>query len=203
MKVYGHPMSTCTRKVLTTLIETGTPFDVVLLDFTKGEHKQTAHLARQPFGQMPVLDDDGFELYESRAICRYLDEKANGPLRPGDVRGRARMEQWISIEMCDFSPAAMKPIFHHVFHAPQDAAVLAAATATLATALDVMDARLGGTPYFAGDRFSIADICFMPYVEYLMATPVKETIEAHANVAGWWTRVSERPSWQRVSGRAT
>ncbi len=107
MKVYGHPMSTCTRKVLTTLIETGTPFDVVLIDFAKGEHKQEAHLARQPFGQVPVLDDDGFELYESRAICRYLDEKANGPLRPGDARGRARMEPWISIVMCDFSPAAM------------------------------------------------------------------------------------------------
>lgn len=203
MKVYGHPMSTCTRKVLTTLIETGTPFDVVLLDFAKGEHKQEAHLARQPFGQVPVLDDDGFELYESRAICRYLDEKAGGPLTPGDARGRARMEQWISIETSNFTPSAMKFIYHHVFKRPQDDAVLATATASLATALKVMDARLGGTPYFAGDKFTIADICFMPYVEYLMATPVKETIAAHANVAAWWTRVSERPSWQRVSGRAT
>ncbi len=203
MKVYGHPMSTCTRKVLTTLIETGTPFDVVLIDFAKGEHKQEAHLARQPFGQVPVLDDDGFELYESRAICRYLDEKAGGSLTPRDARGRARMEQWISIETSNFTPSAMKFVYHHVFKRPQDDAVLATATTSLATALKVMDARLGGTPYFAGDKFSIADITYMPYVEYLMASPVKETIDAHANVAAWWTRVSERPSWQRVSGRAT
>ena len=70
MKIYGHPLSTCTRKVLTTLVETNQPYELVTLDFMKGEHKQPAHLARQPFGRMPTLDDDGFTLYESRAMCR-------------------------------------------------------------------------------------------------------------------------------------
>jgi len=78
MKIFGHPASTCTRKVLMTLNETKTPFELVLVDFAKGEHKQPAHLARQPFGQVPALEDDRFELYESRAMSRYIDGKAGG-----------------------------------------------------------------------------------------------------------------------------
>src|SRR5271169_2565324 len=109
MKLYGHPMSTCTRKVLTTLAEKGHEADFVIVDLMKGEHKQEAHVARQPFGRVPALDDGGFWLYESRAIVRYLDEKLAGPkLTPADIQDRASMEQWISVEYSYFSPAAMK-----------------------------------------------------------------------------------------------
>src|SRR3954451_8131968 len=99
MKVYGHPMSTCTRKVLTTLAEKGHEAEFVMVDIMKGEHKLPAHIARQPFGVIPAIDDDGFVLYESRAIMRYLDEKLSGPrLAPPEPKDRAVMEQWISIE---------------------------------------------------------------------------------------------------------
>src|SRR5262245_44745205 len=108
MKLYLNPFSTCSRKVLATLAEKQAEAEMVVIDLGKGEQKQPAHLARQPFGVVPVLDDDGFQLYESRAIVRYLDEKLPGvALTPGDARGRARMEQWISIEYSYFSPAAM------------------------------------------------------------------------------------------------
>ena len=89
MKIYGHPGSTCTRKVMMTAHETNTPFELVLVDFAKGEHKQPAHLARQPFGQVPTLDDDGFKMYESRAISRYIDAKAGGVLTPKSLQARA------------------------------------------------------------------------------------------------------------------
>ena len=79
-----------------------------VVDFAKGEHKQEAHLRRQPFGRIPAIDDDGFELFESRAIARYLDEKAGGKLVPRDAKARAQMEQWISIETSEFSGHAMK-----------------------------------------------------------------------------------------------
>jgi glutathione S-transferase len=201
MKVLGHPMSTCTRKVLTTLIETGTPYEFQLVDFAKGEHKQEPFISHQPFGQIPVLVDGDFELYESRAICRYINEKTGGRLVPGDLQGRARMEQWISIETSNFTPNAMKFVYHHILGRTQESAVLESAGAALDKALAVMDARLADNQFFAGSDFSIADISFMPYVEYLMPTPVRERVQAHANVAAWWTRVSERPSWQRATGK--
>ena len=83
------------------------PVEYVYLDFAKGEHKAPAHLARQPFGQIPAIDDDGFSFYESRAICRYINERVGGGLVPTDIKGRALMEQWISVETSNFTPHAM------------------------------------------------------------------------------------------------
>jgi glutathione S-transferase len=202
MKIYGHPMSTCTRKVLTALAETGTPYEMVVVDFAKGEHKQPPHTDRQPFGQVPAMDDDGFAMYESRAMCRYIDEKAGHKLTPDTAKGRAVMEEWISIETSNFTPHVMKFIFHHIFHRNQEESVLAAAGTGLETALTVMDKQLANNVFLTGTQFTIADIGFMPYFEYAMNTPAKEIFAKHANVMAWWNRVSERPTWQKVAGRA-
>jgi len=200
--VYGHPLSTCTRKVLTTLVENGTSHEFVLVDLMKGEHKQPAHLARQPFGQVPALDDDGFKLFESRAICRYLNETAGGKLVPADARSRALMEQWISVETSNFTPHVMKFVYHHVFQRAQEPEVLQAAEAKLTETLGIMDAHLAKHPSFAGETFSLADISFMPYVEYILATPAKELFVKWPHVMAWWARVSERPSWKKVAQKA-
>jgi glutathione S-transferase len=184
-----------------TLAETKTPFEMTVVDFAKGEHKQEAHLARQPFGRIPAIDDDGFALFESRAICRYLNERASGNLAPRDAKGRAKMEQWISIETSEFTPHAMKFIYEHVFKRTQEAAVLEAAKAGLTTATGVMDKELGKAPFLAGADFSLADVCFMPYVEYAMLTPMKELFAKYPHVMTWWNRVSERPTWRTATGK--
>lgn len=203
MKVFGHPLSTCTRKVLTTLAELGTPFEFTLVDFANGEHKQHPHLDRQPFGQVPAIDDDGFGLYESRAICRYLNEKAGGGLVPREARARALMEQWISIETSNFTGHVMKFVYHHIFQRAQSDEVLAAAKAGVENTLAIMEKRLTEASYFAGETFTLADISFMPYLEYGMGTPLKDVFAGYPHVMAWWGRVSERPSWRKVSGRAS
>jgi len=202
MKLYGHPMSTCTRKVLMTLAETNTPHEFELVDFAKGEHKQPAHMARQPFGQVPALDDDGFGLYESRAICRYINDKASGQLVPRDLKERAMMEQWISVETSNFTAPVMKFVYQYTFHREQTPEVLATAATQLDHALGVMEKQLTSHPFIAGSTFSLADICFMPYVEYAMGTPAKEHITKHPHVLAWWNKVSEMPSWRKIAGRA-
>jgi len=201
IKIFGHPMSTCTRKVLMTLGETKTPFEMITVDLQKGEHKQEPHIGRQPFGQVPAMDDDGFALYESRAMCRYINEKVKGNLEPADLQGRAMMEEWISIESANFTSHVMKFVYEHVFHRPQEPAVIEAATKGLETALGVMEARLGKSAYLAGADFSIADICFMPYFEYGMATPAKEIFAKYPHVSAWWNKTSERATWQKAVGR--
>jgi glutathione S-transferase len=202
MKIFGHPMSTCTRKVLTTLAETSTPYELVVVDFAKGEHKQEPHLSRQPFGQVPALEDGDFALYESRAMCRYINDKVNGALVPRDLRDRARMEQWISIETSNFTAPVMKFVLHHIFHHEQPAAVLEAATEQVDRALTVMDKQLASSPFIAGSAFTLADICFMPYIEYAIGTPAKDIFAKHPQVLAWWNKVSERPTWRKVAGRA-
>ncbi|MFO0663870.1 MAG: glutathione binding-like protein [Polyangiaceae bacterium] len=192
-------MSTCSRKVLTVLAETNTPHEFTLVDFAKGEHKQPAHMARQPFGQVPAMDDDGFMLFESRAMCRYINEKVGGDLVPTDMKARATMEKWISIEGANFTPHAMKFIYHYVFQRAQDQAVLDAARTSLETCLKIMDEQLSKTTMLVGDKFTLADICFMPYIGYCMATPAKEIFAKFPHVMAWWNRVSERPSWRKVT----
>ena len=124
-------------------------------------------------------------MYESRAMCRYINEKASGKLAPSDLEARALMEQWISVESANFTPHAMKFIYHHVFQRLQDPTVLENATKGLESALLIMEARLAKTPFFAGDQFSLADIGFMPYVGYAMKSPVKETFAKFPHLTAW------------------
>lgn len=184
-----------------TLAETATPYELVVVDFAKGEHKQAPHLARQPFGQVPALLDGDFELYESRAMCRYINDKASGPLVPRELRDRARMEQWISVETSNFTGPVMKFVFKHIFHREQPPEVLATAGEQLDSALAIMDKQLAGHPFIAGSAFSLADICFMPYIEYAMGTPAKDLFAKHPHVVAWWNKLSEKPTWRKIAGR--
>jgi glutathione S-transferase len=201
MKIFGHPGSTCTRKVLMTAHENEAPFEFVLVDLAKGEHKQPAHLARQPFGQVPALDDDGFAMFESRAMARYIDGKAGGKLTPKDAQSRALMEEWISVETSNFSPHAMKFIYQYVFKREQTPEVLKLAEEKLELALTQLDKQLAKQPYLAGSDLSLADVCYAPYLEYLAPTPIAAKIAAHPHVARWWSAISERPAWRKTVGR--
>lgn len=199
MKIYGHPMSTCTRKVLMSLAENNAEANFELVDIMKGEHKQPPHMAHQPFGQIPAMDDDGFALYESRAISRYVDQKFGGALTPKDARAHGLMEQWISVETSNVTPHMMTFVYEHVFQRPQGQAALDNARAKLEAAFAIMDNHLASHDYFAGDQFTIADVSFMPYFGYVALTPAKALIDAHPHLAAWWNRVSARPSWKKIS----
>ncbi|MBL8944452.1 MAG: glutathione S-transferase C-terminal domain-containing protein, partial [Myxococcales bacterium] len=99
-------------------------------------------------------------------------------------------------------PPIMKFVYHHIFKREQPADVLETATKSLDAAFTILDAHLGKHPYFAGETFSLADICYLPYFEYSMPTPVKAQIANYPHLAAWWGKVSERPSWLKVAGRA-
>jgi len=205
MRVYGHPGSTCTRKVLTTLAEKGQEAELVVVDLMKGEHKAPEHLVRQPFGVIPAIEDNGFSMYESRAIIRYLDEKLPGTsLQPKDLEERARMNQFLSIEQSYLAaPAiriALQMLVGKMSGKEPDLAIVEAAKVEVAKALDVADQTLAGQDYLAGGSFSLADISWMPYVQYIIQSGVGALITDRPNVATWWQRVSARPSWKKVVG---
>jgi glutathione S-transferase len=98
LKVHGTKGSTCTQRVLTALYEKGVPYELVIVDFSVAEHKSEKYMKLQPFGKIPVLDDDGFILFESRAIAKYIAKKYAGQgtaLIPAedDLKGFALFEQ--------------------------------------------------------------------------------------------------------------
>ncbi|KAG6855729.1 hypothetical protein H0H87_011581 [Tephrocybe sp. NHM501043] len=118
LRLYGSANSTCTRRVGAFLREKEIPFELVEVNFAQGEHKSPAYLEKQPFGQVPYIDDDGYILYESRAICRYLEEKFpnQGPkLIPTELKAKGLFEQAASVELTNFDPYATKAVFEKIF----------------------------------------------------------------------------------------
>jgi glutathione S-transferase len=91
--LYGAAHSTCTRRVMVVLEEKGVPYKLIPVNLGKGEHATPEFRAtKQPFGKVPVLDDDGFLIYESRAICKYIAKRWAGQgtkLIPDDNDARA------------------------------------------------------------------------------------------------------------------
>jgi glutathione S-transferase len=204
MKVYGHPLSSCTRKVLVTLAEKEKTATFVPVDLFAGEHKTGDYMRRHPFGVVPVLDDDGFVLYESRAIIRYLDARLGGaPLTPATPEARARMDQWMSVDQSYVAPhtralAIQRVVKKHEGLAPDEAAVREAEGA-LGYALGVFDRALeGGGGYLAGPAFTLADVDLMPYVGSLPMIGAEHLLSGLPRLSAWWERVRARPSWQRA-----
>lgn len=200
--LYANPISTCTRKVLMALLETETPYELHVIDFAKGEHKQEAHVSRQPFGQVPAIEHDGMTLFESRAICRYISALSGDRLTPASTKDRALMDQWSSVEQTNLSPHAMKFIYHDVFKRPQEQAVLDAAQAALEKAFTVLSKPLASQEFLVGGKLTIADIGYVPYLELLPVTAAKATLEKFPHVLAWSGRLRERDSWRKIAGRA-
>lgn len=203
MRLYGHPISTCTRKLLTVFHEKDSPFELTAVNLFTGEQKRPEHLERQPFGQVPAIEDDGFVMFESRAIMRYLDRRLPGPsLTPTDSRELGRMDQWMSVEQSYFTPGAM-PIIKQLYLGKMagqepDMAIVEKCKVEAERALDAAEKVLASRPYFAGEGFSLADISWMPYVEYLFPSGMAELITSRPAVSGWWERVRSRPSWKKI-----
>ncbi|GLT73265.1 hypothetical protein SLA2020_451360 [Shorea laevis] len=106
VKVYGTVRSACVQRVLACLLEKGVDFDVVHVDLDAGEQKRPEFLVRQPFGQVPAIEDGYLKLYESRAIIRYYAAKYadHGPnLLGSSLEERAVVDQWLEVEAHNFN----------------------------------------------------------------------------------------------------
>jgi len=180
----------------------------VNVDFATGENKSAAHLKRQPFGKVPVAEDNGFSFYESRAICRYLVDKyasdSKIPLIPSDIKERAIFEQWMSLESTTYTPeitALLKESSFALKHrgGKKNEAAAAAASANLKRDGQVLNEQLGKHQYVAGDNFTLVDICLPTYMWYIRDEPeLKQWFADFPNIAAWFKRVTVRPAFQQV-----
>ncbi|CDO68190.1 hypothetical protein BN946_scf184938.g42 [Trametes cinnabarina] len=208
LKIVGNPVSTCTNRVRITLEELGVPYELVAIDFSKGEHKSPEFTAIQPFGQVPYIDDDGFKLYESRAIARYVALKYGGIGKlipdPKDVRKYGLFEQAASIELSNFDPSASGLAYENIFKVAyggktnQDA--VAQMKTTLEGKLGAYDVILGKSKYLAGDELTLADLFHIPYGALLEKQGIDYLVSGRwPNVTRWWKDISSRESWKKVA----
>ena len=203
MKLYFHPMSGNSRRVLLVATHLGVPLERVMVDLPKGEHRQTPHLARNPNGRVPVLDDDGFLLWESRAIMVYLAEKTPGQtLYPTDTRGRADVNRWLFWCAAHMAPANTVLVFENFVKAvtgrgPADPAEVARGEALVAQYAPVLDAHLAGKTWVAQDRLTLAD--FSLASSFALAGPARLPIADYTNLRAWLGRVQELDAWKRTA----
>ncbi|KAJ7106817.1 glutathione S-transferase [Mycena crocata] len=191
-----------TAVVAMTLLEKQIPFNLVFVDMFAGEHKGAHHKEKQPFGQVPFIDDEGFMLYESRAICRYISEKhaAVGPeLIPTDLRGRALFEQAASVEFANFEPHARKVYLQvsvqPLLGLPVNQDIVANAISELTKTLNIYEEILGKQRFLAGDEFTLVDIFHIAFGAPLADAGYDIMTTTGPNVARWWNEVISRPSW--------
>jgi glutathione S-transferase len=197
MKMYTFASSPNCWKVLAVARELSLPLETIQVDLFKGEAKAPAFLMKNPNGRVPVLEEDGFVLWESNAILAYLASRQPTPsLLPAKARERAEVDRWLYWESSILSPAVWKVGFEKIVkpitkQAP-DAALIAAGTADFASAAKVLDDALTGKDYVAGG-LSIADFAIGPFIG--LATGACELdITPYRNLSTWRDRMNSRES---------
>jgi glutathione S-transferase len=201
INLYGIAGSPFVRSVEVALKEKG--LDYQFHAIAPGEHKGEEHLKRHPFGRVPAFDHDGFALYETQAIIRYLDERfPHPPLTPGDAERRARMNQIIGIIDWYFFPKAAAPIGFNRIIGPKllgiagDEAAVTEAMPMARTCFAEFERLLGDKPYFTGNSVSIADIMLAAQLDLFgECEEGRELIDGTANLRPWLQRMLERPSF--------
>ncbi|NBC34057.1 MAG: glutathione S-transferase family protein [Alphaproteobacteria bacterium] len=194
--VYGFPQSTYVRTVRMTLAEKGVPYWLEPL-MPGAPELQTLH----PFGRIPAFRHGELVLFETLAICRYIDEAFDGPpLQPDDVINRAIMTQWVSAIIDSFYPAMMRDYFMHYVRAslgkhPPDRAAIDASLSQLDKAFAVLEQACSHADYLAGDDPTLADYFLLPILGYLAEVPESaERLNAAPHVLAWLARVASRPN---------
>ena len=203
--VHSVPGSPFGRAVLATLEEKGASYR--LQSVPLGTLQSAEHLARHPFGRVPVLEHNGFLLYETQAILRYLDRVLPSPrLTPGDLQRAARMDQAMNVnDWYLFHGVGNVIIFHRVIaprlmgKAPDEAAI-EAAIPKARTVFNELARLLGQASYFAGEEVSLADLMLAPAVAFFVETPEWSMLGApHPNLVAWLERMEARPSMQATT----
>ncbi len=208
--VHGIPGSPFGRSVLVALEEKGARYQ--FQPVAPGTLRTPQHLALHPFGRVPVLEHEGFRLYETAAILRYLERVLPAPsLVPFDSRQAARMDQIMNINDWYLFQGPGNVIAFQRVVAPKllgmaaDEAAIEAVLPKAHAVFEELSALLGSQRYLAGDHFSLADVMVAPQMDFLALTPEWQPLTRdRGNLREWLARVGARPSlagttWEKVA----
>lgn len=199
--VRGIPGSPFLRAVEVTLKEKDVAYHLHAM--SPADMKTPEHYQLHPFGRIPILEHDGFRLYETQAIVRYLDDVFVHPrLTPGNARGRARMNQVIGIIEWYLFPMVAAPIGFNRIIGPKllgltsDEIAIEKAMPMARTCFSELSRLLGDQHYLTGDSLSIADVMLGTQLDLLTATSEGQELITCTNLEPWLKRLKERGSFQ-------
>lgn len=202
LKVWGRKTSSNVQKVMWAIGEMNLPHQRIDLGGPFGGNREPAFLAKNPNGLVPTLEEeDGYVLWESNAIVRYLAAKHQSRvLEPADLRIRANAHKWMDWQVSVLGPALFDAFWGLIRTPPEqrDAAAIARSKQRTIEAMAIVDAQLAKTRYLAGDEFSYGDIP-VGVLTYRFVQLVPER-PAMTNLDRWYAAISARPAFaQHVS----
>ncbi len=211
--VHTIPGSPYARAVMATLEEKRVPWR--LSPLAPGQAKQEPYLKLHRFGRMPAIEHDGFALYETQAILRYIDRVWPDPaMTPADAKLAARMDQvmnindWYLFQGCANVIAFQRVIGPKLLGLVPDEAAIAAAMPRAELVFAELARLLGDQSFFAGEAISLADMLLGPQMDFMSWTPEWHGLTAkRPNLVAWLARLNERPSfkvttWDNVARKA-
>ncbi len=199
--LFGATYSVYVRIARLALVEKAVAHDLVDVDVFGPGGPPSDHLARHPFGRIPAFDHDGFTLYETAVITRYVDEAFPGPaLLPAGPRARARAAQIVAM----LDAYGYRPLVWGLFverirapaqgRAPNEDAI-AQALAQARTFLAALEALCGEGPWLVGPGLTLADLHAAPIFAYFTLTPdAADLLAPHPRLRAWWQAMAARPS---------
>ena len=199
--IYGPAFSTYVRTARLALEEKPASYELVDVAMMKGAHRQPEYLVRNPFGKVPAFSHDGFDLYETDAVVRYIDQAIPGQdLQPIEAKPRARMNQVIGIvESFAYTSMISKIVIHRLIRPmlgeQPDEATIREGLPTAELCLKEFERLMGTGKYLAGDKLSLADLFVVPVYHYLALTPEgQDLLKPRGKIRAWWDLVKTRNS---------
>jgi glutathione S-transferase len=205
--LYGFDGSTYVRTVRMLLAEKGAHYEQVPVNVLKGEPRQSEHMARHPFGKVPVLDHDGFRIIETGAIASYLDEVLPGPsFTPESSRDRARMRMAMGIVDSYGYGALIAVAGYHLFPDFIGGADEEARKHGIASSRRVLQELMklrGGSTFIAGESPSLGDFYLAPICFLVSLTPDASEVFAVDGFARWWEQIQAMSSYRATAPQFT
>jgi len=198
LKIWGRNSSSNVQKVMWAVAEIGLPHQRIDVGGSFGKNREAPYLAMNPNGLVPTLEEeDGFTLWESNSIVRYLAAKHGSSLEPADLRTRALAQKWMDWQLSVMGPA-IGPLFMGMVRTPpaeRNAKAIDDSKAKTGDATRILDEQLAKTAFVAGDTFSYGDIPVAIMVRrYRELAPERPSFK---NVERWFAAIASRPGFQQ------
>ncbi|MCJ2121992.1 glutathione S-transferase family protein [Methylobacterium sp. J-077] len=197
-KLWGRLTSVNVQKAVWALDEAGLAYERIDAGGAHGIVADPAYRAMNPNGLVPTLEEDGFVLWESNAILRYLAATAPALALPTDPRARALIEQWLDWQSTSFTPAMREAFWQLYRSANPDQTVIAASLKRTEAFAAILEAHLSDRDYMVGQTFGIADIALGCAAHRWLNLPA-ERVERPA-LRRWYERIAARPGAARALG---
>ncbi len=199
LKVYGNDLSSPSNKVRFVANDLGLDYEYVSVNLIAGDNRKEEHLRIHPAGKVPAIDDDGFVLFESNAIIRYLAVKCDSPLYPAAAKQKAVVDQWSDFVAHHIATAVGRVLVNRVFapfmNQEVDERSLAEGLSFLDRFLPVVDAPLKEQRYLAGGELTLADFNLLSALD--PAETAQLDLAGYLNITRWRQDLMSREFYTR------